>query len=59
MHIDVVVIFYTKQSKARLLISLKLKSKQSQFLSQCRQLGGSNKIYLEKVRASNQQPCDH
>ena len=49
MHINVVVIFYTKQSEAKLLLSLKLKSKQSQFLRQCRlQLEGSKKIYLEK-----------
>ena len=37
MHANVVVIFYTKQPKARLLSSLKLKSKQSQFLLQCKQ----------------------
>ena len=37
MHTKVVVIFFTKQRKARLLLSLKLKSKQSQFLWRCTQ----------------------
>ena len=37
MHANVFVIFYTKQRKARLSSSLKLKSKQSQFLRQCKQ----------------------
>ena len=48
MYTNVAVMFYTKQSEARLLLLLKLKSKQSQCLRQCRQLEGSNSIYLEK-----------
>ena len=48
MHTNVVVIFYAKQSKVRLLLSLKLKSKQSQCHWQCRQLDDSNSIYSEK-----------
>ena len=47
MQTNVVVIFYTKLSEARLLLSEKLKSKQSQFLRQTKQLDGSNSIYSE------------
>ena len=50
MHTNVVVIFYTKQRETRLLLSLKLKSKQSQFLLQCTQLEGSNRVYSEKFK---------
>ena len=52
MHVDVVVIFYTKQSKAQLLLSLKSKSKQSQFSSQYKQFESSNRIYLDKNKKS-------
>ena len=48
MYTNVVVIFYAKQSEARFLLLLKLKSKQSQCLRQCRQLEGSYSICSEK-----------
>ena len=48
MHTNVVVIFYTKQSEARLSLLSNLKSKQSQCLWQCRQLEVGDSIYSEK-----------